>query len=267
MPCTKYRFRIRVDKNTAVYDETGDMVMQREPKDYIIFPLDVPDYDQAMVYVDKLSEHIGLFKVGLELFASQGPAIINAIRDAGPAEVFLDLKLHDIPATVRRAFSVACNYGVRFVTIHCDAGQRALEMATEASTGNTQILAVTVLTSMGPDSLLALGYDPQYARDIQRLVLLRAQLAKRAGCHGIVCSGEEVSSLRSVLGPDLVMVTPGIRPSWSVVGEDDQRRIVTPAEAIKSGADYIVIGRPIRDAASPQDAAKKVTEEIAKALG
>ncbi len=240
--------------------------MARDPKDYIIFPLDVSDYDRAMAYVDKLSEYVGLFKVGLELFVSHGPTILKSIGDAGPARVFLDLKLHDIPATVQRAFSATSRYGVRFVTIHCDAGEEALRMATTVSDGNTQILAVTVLTSMDTDSLLALGYDPQYAKDISGLVLKRAQLAKKAGCHGIVCSGREVSHLRTTLGPDLIMVTPGIRPSWSVIGRDDQKRIVTPSEAVTLGADYIVIGRPIRDAPSPRDAAKKVADEIGSAL-
>lgn len=240
--------------------------MTRDPKNYIIFPLDLPDYDQAMRYVEELSSHVGLFKVGLELFIGQGPVILNAIKNAGPAQIFLDLKLHDIPATVKRAFSAARNHNVRFVTIHCDAGEAALKQASLISSDQTQILAVTVLTSMDSTALQSLGYAPEYAKDISKLVLLRAQLAKNAGCHGVICSGKEISILRSTLGPDFIIVTPGIRPSWSVVGNDDQKRIVTPAEAVKSGADYVVIGRPIRDASSPADAAKKVAEEIANVI-
>lgn len=238
--------------------------MKRQAKDYIVFPLDLPDYEQAMPYVEKLSPHVGLFKVGLELFVSQGPSVIRSIKNAGPAEVFLDLKLHDIPATMKRAFMAASRHGVRFVTAHCDAGDRALREISNISDGQTQILAVTVLTSMDQQALLNIGYAPRYANDISSLVLLRAQMAKHAGCHGIVCSGKEIGQMRRALGPDFVMVTPGIRPSWAVVGNDDQKRIVTPAQAVEAGADYIVIGRPIRDAKDPADAAKRVAEEIAR---
>jgi len=244
----------------------GDLTMKREPRQYIVFPLDLPDYEQAMVYVDKLSSHVGLFKVGLELFISHGPSVVRGIKDAGPAEVFLDLKLHDIPATMGRAFLAASRHGVKFVTVHCDAGERGLKEVSRVCGEQTKVLAVTVLTSMDTQALLDAGYDPYYANDISDLVLLRARMAKRAGCHGIVCSGRETKALREALGPDLIMVTPGIRPSWSVVGNDDQKRIVTPAEAVRAGADYIVIGRPIRDAKEPADAAKRVAEEIASAF-
>ncbi|MDY6970169.1 MAG: orotidine 5'-phosphate decarboxylase / HUMPS family protein, partial [Spirochaetota bacterium] len=129
----------------------------------------------------------------------------------------------------------------------------------------TKILAVTVLTSLNPQGLSRLGYAEEYANDIARLVLLRARMAREAGCHGIVCSGHEVAMIRKELGDDLIVVTPGIRPAWSVVGEDDQKRIVTPGTAVASGADYIVIGRPIRDAKDPVEAAKRVEEEVASA--
>ncbi len=235
----------------------------KEPKDRIIFPLDLPTYDQAMHYVDILKAHIGLFKVGLELFISQGPDILKSIRDAGGAGIFLDLKLHDIPVTVKRAFMAASQYGPEFVTIHCDEGEEILKSAAENSRGRTKILAVTVLTSLNQKNLSRLGYKEEYVNDLSRLVLLRARIAKEAGCHGIVCSGNEVAMVKKELGNDLIAVTPGIRPGWSVVGQDDQKRVVTPRAAVQMGADYIVVGRPIRDAKDPADAAKRVADEIA----
>ena len=240
----------------------------KPPKEYIIFPLDLPDYDQAMSYVDLLKEHVGLFKVGLELFISQGPPILEAIRDAaGKARVFLDLKLHDIPTTVQRAFIAASKYQPRFVTVHCDEGGETLRAVAENNPGSTQILAITVLTSLNPQKIESLGYAERYARDLSDLVLLKARLAKAAGCHGGVCSGHEVARVKGELGPDLIAVTPGIRPAWSLVDRDDQKRVVTPSDAIKNGADYVVIGRPIRDAKDPVDAAKRVADEIGQMDG
>jgi len=234
----------------------------KEPKDYIVFPLDLPTYDEAMSYADRLAEHVGLFKVGLELFISQGPAIIKSLQDAGSAGIFLDLKLHDIPATVKRAFLAASRHGPEFVTVHCDEGGEILRTVAENNPGGTKILAITVLTSLDQKKLKDLGYAEEYAKDLSALVLLKARTAKEAGCHGVVCSGLEVGAIKRELGPDLVAVTPGIRPAWSVVDQDDQRRVVTPADAVKNGADYVVVGRPIRDAKRPSDAAKRVAEEI-----
>ena len=236
------------------------------PKDYIVFPLDLPTYDQAMSYVDRLKGHVGLFKVGLELFISQGPGILNSIRDAGGAGIFLDLKLHDIPTTVKRAFMAASLHGPEFVTIHCDEGENTLKIVAQSNPGGTKILAITVLTNLNPQSLSRLGYSEKYANDLPMLVLLKARMAREAGCHGVVCSGHEVAMVRRELGRELIVVTPGIRPEWSVVGQDDQKRIVTPKTAVENGADYIVVGRPIRDAKDPADAAKRVAEEIASAL-
>ncbi len=238
----------------------------KEPKDFIIFPLDLPDYDRAMHYVDILKDKIGLFKVGLELFISQGPKILKSIRDAGGAGIFLDLKLHDIPATVKRAFMAASRHGPEFVTVHCDEGRDILRSVAESNPGGTKILAVTVLTSLNQEDLSQLGFREEYAGDLTRLVLLRAQIAKEAGCHGIVCSGHEVSMVKKELGSELIAVTPGIRPEWSIVGKDDQKRIVTPKIAVQRGADYIVVGRPIRDAKDPADASKRVADEIALGL-
>jgi len=238
----------------------------KQPKDYIVFPLDLPSYDQAMSYVDRLNNQVGLFKVGLELFISQGPRILKSIRDTAGAGIFLDLKLHDIPATVKRAFMAASKYRPRFVTIHCDEGEELLRSVAEDNPGDTKILAVTVLTSLDQKKLKALGYDDKFTDDLSALVLLKARMAKAAGCHGVVCSGLEVAIIKRELGPEFLAVTPGIRPAWSVVNQDDQKRIVTPADAVKNGADYVVIGRPIRDAKDPADAAMRVAEEIESVL-
>jgi len=240
--------------------------MNKKPaKDYITFPLDVSTRDEALRYVSLLKDHVGLFKVGLELFVSEGPDILKAIRDMAGGKIFLDLKLHDIPATVKRAFLAASQYGPEFVTVHCDEGNGILKDVAENNPGRTKILAITLLTSMNSQNLVKLGYVDEYVKDLTRLVLLKARMAKEAGCQGVVCSGHEVALVKRELN-DLIAVTPGIRPAWSVVNHDDQKRIVTPEAAVRNGADYIVVGRPIRDAKSPADAAKKVAEEIDSAL-
>jgi orotidine-5'-phosphate decarboxylase len=233
----------------------------KKGKEYLIFPLDVPTHQDALKYVDLLKDDVGLFKVGLELFISQGPEILTAIRERTGAGIFLDLKLHDIPATVNRAFLSASSYGPEFVSVHCDAGDGLLKEVADKNPGNTRILGITLLTSLNSRNLEILGYKEEYTRDLLKLVLLRARIAKEAGCHGIVCSGQEVAAVKKEL-PDLIAVTPGIRPAWSVVGKDDQKRIVTAADAVRNGADYIVVGRPIRDANDPAEAARRVAEEI-----
>ena len=238
----------------------------KAPKDYIIFPLDLPDYDQALSYVETLDGHVGLFKVGLELFIAQGPDILNAIRNRTEAGIFLDLKLHDIPATVQRAFMAASLHQPEFVTVHCDEGDEILRNVAEQNPGSTKMLAITVLTSLNREKLKRLGYAKEYADDISELVLLKARMAKAAGCQGVVCSGLEVAAVKREIGPEMVAITPGIRPAWTVVDRDDQKRIVTPEDAVRNGSDYLVIGRPIRDAKDPKDAAKRVAEEIASAL-
>ena len=238
----------------------------KEPKDYIIFPLDLPTSREALSYVETLTDHVGLFKVGLELFISEGPEILKAIRNRTKAGIFLDLKLHDIPATVKRAFMAASAYQPEFVTAHCDEGDEILKNIAEQNLGNSKILAITVLTSLNQEKLKRLGYAQEYAGNISALVLLKARMAKAAGCQGVVCSGLEVDMVREEIGPHMIVVTPGIRPAWTVVDNDDQKRIVTPADAIRNGSDYVVIGRPIRDAKDPKEAAEKVSGEIASAL-
>jgi orotidine-5'-phosphate decarboxylase len=238
----------------------------KKPKDYLIFPLDVPNYEEAIRYVELLKEHVGLFKVGLELFVSVGPKILKTIKETSDAGIFLDLKFHDIPATVKGAFLAASAQGVTFTTVHCDEGKGLLRSVVENNPSGTKILAVTVLTSLESNNLKELGYLDRYVNDITELVLLKARMAKEAGCSGVVCSGLEVEKVKAELGKDFIVVTPGIRPAWSLGGKDDQKRIITPYQTLKNGADYIVVGRPIRAAEKPIEAAKKVLEEIETAI-
>ena len=238
----------------------------KQPKDYIVFPLDLPSHREAMVYVKKLKGKVGLFKVGLELFISSGPEMIRDIKEQGEAEVFLDLKLHDIPVTMQRAFLAASRHGPRFVTVHCDQGEGFLKGVADDNPGKTQILAITLLTSLSRENLIKLGVSEKYTRDLSAMVIMRARMAKEAGCHGVVCSGHEVGALKKEMGRDFIAVTPGIRPAWSLVDKDDQKRIVTPADAVRLGSDYIVIGRPIRDAKDPGEAAQMVAEEIGSVI-
>ena len=234
----------------------------RQAKDYIIFPLDVPSIDAAKHYVELLANCVGLFKVGLELFIRSGPEIVKYINQAGAAGVFLDLKLHDIPATVSRAMGGIADLGVKFATVHCGESQKMLEAAVAGSRGKVDILGVTVLTSVSAADIEAAGYQADYYRDLSALVIKKAAMAKTAGCAGIVCSGLEAPTIKSRFGNGFATVTPGIRPQWSLGEQDDQARVTTPARAIKNGSDYLVIGRPIRDAADPVQAAMKVAQEI-----
>jgi len=238
----------------------------KQPKDYLVFPLDVPTPEAAQNYIERLADVVGMFKVGLEMFTKAGPEIIAFIKAATDARIFLDLKLHDIPVTVQRAMNVIADMGVDLVTVHCGDSRAMLEAAVAGAGGRVGVLGVTVLTSISNDDLLAAGYRDEFAEDINRLVLKRAALALETGCTGIVCSGLEVGGLKQRLGSRLVAVTPGIRPSWEETGADDQKRVVTPARAIQDGADYLVIGRPIRDAADPAVAAEKILAEIGGGL-
>jgi orotidine-5'-phosphate decarboxylase len=234
-------------------------------KDRLIFPLDVPNAQEARKHVRLLGEHVGVFKIGLELFVSEGPPIVDTIADLTDAGIFLDLKFHDIPATVKRAIrSGSCLRRADFLTVHCEPS--LLEAVAAEVPDHTKVLAVTVLTSLDARQLAALGIKHELAAEPVQLVLQRAALAQKAGCAGVVCSGREVRAVRKEFGEDLVVVIPGIRPDWGAVKKDDQRRIVTPYQAIKDGADYIVVGRPIRAATDPAEAAFMVVEEIQRGL-
>lgn len=236
--------------------------MTRLAKDYIIFPLDVSTEAEARKYAESLADEVGLFKVGLELFVRSGPGIVKTIQACGPAGIFLDLKLHDIPATVVGAVQAAVDLGVRLLTVHCGESLEMLKAAVAAAGQNVRILGVTVLTSVSADDIQAAGFKDEFSNNLPLLVLKRAAMARAAGCSGIVCSGLEVRSVKEKFGRNFMAVTPGIRPFWDASGKDDQKRIVTPARAVQDGADYLVIGRPIRKAGDPREAARRIAEEI-----
>lgn len=227
----------------------------------IVFPLDVGTEVEARALAARVAEGVGVLKVGLELFVAEGPRVLR-IGEEHARPIFLDLKLHDIPETVERAVASAAAHGVRYLTVHASGGpamlRRAAERAERESGGRLQLLAVTVLTSMSDDDLRATGV-PSIAREqVERL----AKLAWNEGVRGFVCSPLEVAMLRAAL-PDATLVVPGVRPAGASAG--DQKRIATPAETIRAGADLLVIGRPIRDAADPRAAAAAIADEIARA--
>jgi orotidine-5'-phosphate decarboxylase len=228
------------------------------PKDRLIFALDVPDKSEAQRMVKLLHYSVGCFKVGLELFIREGPDILKLIKDHSSAEIFLDLKLHDIPATVRGALRSAVKLGVKYITIHSTEGEVILEASKEVKGSGLEVLAVTILTSMGEAQLHDLGSNLK----VGDVVLDRAVRAQQSGCAGIICSGEEISLVKQKLGDAFKVVVPGIRPEWSQIAYDDQKRIATPGKAIQAGADLIVVGRPIRDAVDPEKAARKIVAEI-----
>ena len=235
--------------------------MKKTGKEYIVFPLDVPDMDQARSLVTALSGHVGMFKIGLELFISQGPSVVRMVKELSDAKIFLDLKLHDISATVGRAMGRVADLGVDLVTVHC-ASPHMLEAAVEGGKGKTGVLGVTLLTDNDAAMVEAAGFKSEFVTDTRALVLKRAGFAHGAGCVGVVCSGHEAAAVKGAHGKDFLAVTPGIRPQWSLLDGDDQKRVTTPADAILMGSDLLVIGRPIRRAASPARAAQKVIDEI-----
>jgi orotidine-5'-phosphate decarboxylase len=235
-------------------------------KDYIIFPLDVPSAKEARWYVTLLGAHVGMFKVGLELFIRSGPEIIRIIQSECGAGVFLDLKLHDIPVTVERAMAAVADLDVALATVHCGESAAMLRAAASGAGGKVGVLGVTVLTSVSGQDIRSAGFIEALSTDVSQLVLKRATAAQASGLTGIVCSGLEVKTIKKKLGKEFLCVTPGIRPAWEPAGSDDQRRVATPAGAVRDGSDYLVIGRPIRDAEDPVDAAKRLADEISTAL-
>jgi len=239
---------------------------QRSPyelaRQRLIVALDVPTADAALALADRLEDQCQWFKVGLELFASAGPAIVEKLISRGHS-VFLDLKLHDIPNTVAAAVRATASLGASMLTIHAAGGPAMLEAAQEAASAMAsppQLLAVTVLTSMDQAQLSAIGVQG----DTQKQVALLAKLGIEAGIHGFVCSPQEVGALRTLAGSDGVLVTPGIRPTGADQG--DQQRIATPTYALEQGSSYLVVGRPITQAADPVLAAEAILMEIAEAL-
>lgn len=230
-------------------------------RDRIAFAFDVPSLDAGRDLLARVGPEVGVVKVGLELFTAEGPAAVRAVHDAGSA-CFLDLKLHDIPATVARACAAAARLGVRYLTVHASSGPTALAAASKAVHGSsTRLLAVTALTSLDAAQLGAIGLPPDPLSVVTRL----AALAAASGIDGFVCGPPEVAAVRSIAGPGGVLVVPGVRPAGSEAG--DQARVATPAEAIAAGADVLVVGRPIRDAVDPAEAARAIAREIAGATG
>ncbi len=227
------------------------------PRDRLIVALDVATADQAMHLVDRLDGQVNFYKVGLELFSSgTGIALIEQLAKRGH-KVFADFKFFDVPTTVSRAVHNLNGMGITFLTVHGD--HQIMEAAVEA-TDEISILAVTVLTSMDEASLGAMGVNI----DIAELVAMRAQNAKNAGCRGVIASGREAGIIRDQVGADVVIVTPGIRNTGESV--NDQKRVASVSKALSAGADYLVVGRPIRDASDPQRAAAGFQDEILRAL-
>jgi orotidine-5'-phosphate decarboxylase len=225
------------------------------PAERLIFAMDVPDADRARALAEELGESVRFYKLGLELMMAGGYFRLLDWLVARDKRVFVDLKFFDVPATVARAVARLRHRGVTFATVH--GNQSIMEAAVEAS-GDVGILAVTVLTSLDRGDLDDLGFRC----DVEELVLSRARRALAAGCAGVVSSGLEVARLREFVDPRLIVVTPGIRPveNRSI---DDQKRVVSVAQALNSGADYIVVGRPIRDASDPRAAAEAIQDTIA----
>ena len=256
------RFDLLITKQTL---RSQKALMQKTAKEYIVFPLDFPSMEAAQSHIRKLDGRVGMFKIGLELFIRQGPAVVEMVRKMSSAGIFLDLKLHDISATVGRAMARVADLGVDLVTVHGASSQKMLGAAVE-NAGKTKVLAVTLLTDNDADTLRAQGFKDEYVNAPEKLVLLRARMALDAGCAGVVCSGQETAMLKAQFGKGCLTVTPGIRPQWHLTPGDDQKRVVTPAKAVQAGSDYIVIGRPIRDAEDPARAAEKVAGEIEAGL-
>ena len=226
----------------------------------VIIPLDVPSARDAFALVDRLGDNADFYKVGFELYTRGGPDVVRELVARGK-RVFLDIKLHDIPNTVAGAVVAASDLGVDLLTLHASGGPRMLESAAAARSGDLRLLAVTVLTSLTPDEMSAVwGRDIRSVRDdVGRLALM----ARDAGVDGIVASALEASWIRQQVGPDFLIVTPGIRPAGSDVG--DQNRVTTPGDAVRNGADYLVIGRPITQADDPVAAFASVLQEIDEA--
>jgi orotidine-5'-phosphate decarboxylase len=228
-------------------------------RDRLIVALDLPDTAAARALVERIGDAAGFYKIGLELCMAPGFfELLDWLRSHGK-QVFVDLKFFDIPETVARAVSALSARGAQFCTVH--GNQAIMEAAAAAQTNGLKVLAVTALTSLDRGDLQDLGFDC----DVAALVLSRARRALAAGCDGVVSSGLEVERLRAEAPHELVVVTPGIRPVDNV-RESDQKRVMTPARAIAAGADYLVVGRPVRDAADPRAAALAIQAEIAAAI-
>lgn len=226
----------------------------------VFVALDMTDLDTAIALAQRLSGLVGGVKLGLEFFGANGPAGVSRVAETG-MPIFLDLKFHDIPNTVAGAIRAVLPLAPRLLTIHASGApamlRAAADAAAEAGASAPTVLGVTVLTSLDAEDLAAIGMPPDPDGQVLRL----AALARANGLGGLVCSPKEVASVRRTVGPDMTLVIPGIRPAWAAAG--DQKRVMTPAQALAAGADYLVIGRPITQADDPADAARRIADEIA----
>jgi len=231
----------------------------------IIVPLDVPNNAAAIALIEHLPQ-VSFWKVGLELFVSSGPEILSTLKNR-QKRIFLDLKFHDIPNTVAGACRGAARYGVDLLTIHAASGREALtwasaaiqEGAVQAGVSPPKLIAITLLTSISPRQM---AFDLKIPLELPEYARQMAVLAQETGLDGAVCSPQEVAQLRQTCGDDFLLVCPGVRPRWAEKG--DQRRSLTPAQAIKAGADYLVIGRPITAASNPKSAWEQICIELAE---
>ena len=218
--------------------------------DRLVFPLDVNKIEEALRFTELLDGYVGVFKIGLELFSSYGPEAVCRIKEkAKRSKILLDLKLHDIPVTVERTLRVLESLEVDFVTLHIEPNYNF--------ESKVRLIGITVLTSLGDEELKIAGYNLS-SRDLAKK---KAIIAKNLGFSGVVCSGFEVKEIREVVGRDMIIFVPGIRPSWWMK-RDDQKRVVTPKKAVENGADYIIVGRPIRNSEDPIKAVKLIEEEL-----
>jgi orotidine-5'-phosphate decarboxylase len=232
-------------------------------KNPIIVALDVPSAESALKLAEQVAPAVGAFKIGKELFVSAGPDIVKRVRATG-ANVFLDLKFHDIPNTVAKAVAAAVRLDVQMLTIHTSGGSEMMRAAEKSAQDTAKalgltaplVLGVTVLTSMDSDALTEIGCQPNVGHQVERL----ASLAVKSGLRGLVCSPLEITALRQILPPEIQLVTPGIRTGAEKA--DDQKRTLTPREAIQAGASWLVVGRPIYAAENPRLAAEKILESI-----
>lgn len=230
-------------------------IVRTDPR--LIVPLDFPTVDEARAAVARIGDAVSFYKVGLELFATDGMAFARELKAAGK-QVFLDWKLHDIPTTVQKAAAALCGSGCDFLTVHGEP--QVMEAAVRGVAGSgLKVLAVTVLTSLTDEDLKAMGY----AEGARALVERRIHQALAAGCAGVIASPHEAALARQIGGKDFLVVTPGVRPDWSA--KNDQARAATPADALRAGASHIVCGRPITAANDPHEAALRVVAEMSQA--
>lgn len=236
------------------------MVEPAGPLERLVVALDVPNAAEALALARRLQGRVGMFKVGLELFCAEGPAFVRNLQGLGP--VFLDLKLHDIPTTVERALQRLLELDPRLINVHAQGGPAMLEAASRAvrahrdGGGRTELLAVTVLTSLDRQSLARAGQSA----DPADLALHLARLARECGCDGVVCSAQEAAAVRAACGVDFHRLTPGIRPKGAAA--QDQARVMDPAAALAAGATWLVVGRPITHAADPAAAADALLRDM-----